>query len=355
MLSSLGVAGVLSVVAVLTASLSVVWQVAATAVLTALSIGFLLQASVQLGKSSLGVKIAQLGAILSYLFMICGTWRIINPEYSWGTAFVCIGCFTVAAIGLSVHSQPNYRYTGIAAVVASSVSGVLWLVGIWFARYDPQIMASGLAISGWGAAAAVCLLGAGTEQVRHWGWIGFAAAAIGWLLSQYAIYQKINVEAVSDYLFVLGSVVVVVIHSVLCYSSRAAPPKLTIRPVAIIFTIITALLCDAIVLLNVKGDQILLRLTIASAILASTSTIITTFIIQKNWRQSLLIPNAVGLSKNQLGQIAEFNALVITCPQCLQPASIAIGNSKCPHCALRFQIEIYPTISTSETPVKWRI
>lgn len=48
--------------------------------------------------------------------------------------------------------------TSTLAAVASGVSGICWLVGIWTGMADNKIMVTGLAIAGWSAAAAVCLV-----------------------------------------------------------------------------------------------------------------------------------------------------------------------------------------------------
>lgn len=341
MLWSLGVAAFFGVVAVLTASFEVVGRVTATAFLTSAAAAFLWQAAVRLEHSEPAIKMAQSGAILFYLCALGGIWDIGNEGQLWATAFVCLGCLTVAASGWAMQRQVDYRYTGLIAAVASMVSGLCWLVAIWSEQFDTKITVTGFAIAGWSAAAAVCLVGLGTEPVRHWRWIGVGAAACGWMLSEYAIVQAIVQKWVSDGLFVIGSIAVVVIHAVLCYASRSAPPKLTIRLVAIVSTIITALLTDLIVLQQLNGDHFVLRLTIAIAIVASTSTIATAFIIQRSWKQSRLEPaNVSDPAVNALRTVTEFKTLRVECPQCQQLSSVTVGDSNCPHCDLRFRIEL---------------
>lgn len=342
MLWSLGVAAVLGVIAVLTASFDVVGRVTATAFLTAATAAFLWQAAVRLEQSESATKMAQIGAILFYLFALGGIWNIGNEGKLWATASVCLGCLTVAASGWAMQRQADYRYTGLIAAVASIVSGVCWLIAIWGESFDSKITITGFAIAGWSAAAAICLVGLGTDPARHWRWIGVGAAVGGLLLSEYAIFQNFFQKWVGDGLFVLGSVTVVVIHAVLCYASRSAPAKLTIRLVAIFSTIVTALLADMIVLQQFKGDHFVLRLTIAAAIVASTSTIATAFIIQRNWKQSRHETAAVGrTSVTGLESAAEFKTLRMECPRCNRLSAIPVGDSHCPHCSLKFRIEVY--------------
>lgn len=341
MLWSLGVAAVLGVIAVLTASVEVVGRVTATAFLTSVVAAFLWQAAVRLEQSESATKMAQAGAILFYLFALGGIWDIGNEGKLWATAFVCLGCLTVSSSGWAMQRQADYRHTGLIAAVASMVSGVCWLVAIWGEQFDSKITITGFAIAGWSAAAAVCLIGLGTEPARHWRWIGVGAAVGGLLLSEYAIFQRIAPRWVSDWLTVIGSIAAVVIHALLCYASRSAPPKLTIRLVAIVSTIVTALLADMNVLLRLEGDLFVVRLTVAAAIVASTSTIATAFIIQRNWRQSRLEAAVADSSPDAgTGPAAEFKKLHIECPQCNQRSALPVGSSTCPHCKLRFKIEI---------------
>lgn len=342
MLWSLGVAAVLGVLAVLTASFEVVGRVTATAFLTSAAAAFLWQAAVRLEQSESATKMAQAGAILFYLFALGGIWDLGNEGKLWATGFTCLGCLTVAASGRGMQRQADYRYTGLIAGVASMVSGLCWLIAIWSEQFDSKITLTGFAIAGWSAAAAVCLVGLGTEPVRHWRWIGVGAAAAGLLLSEYAIFQRIAPRWVGDWLTVIGSFVAVVIHAVLCYASRSAPPKLTIRLVAIVSTIVTALLVDMNVLLRIEGDHFVVRLTVAAAIVASTSTIATAFIIQRGWKHSRLKAAAAsGSPATGLGTAAEFKTLRVECPQCDQLSSVPIGDSTCPHCELRFRIEVF--------------
>jgi len=342
MLWSLGVAALLGVVAVLTASFEVVGRVTATAFLTSAAAAFLWQAAVRLEQSESAIKMAQSGAILFYLFALGGIWDIGNEGKLWATAFVCLGCLTVAASGWSMQRQADYRYTGLIVAVASMVSGLCWLTAIWSDDFDTKITITGIALAGWSAAAAVCLVGQGIDPVRHWRWIGVGAAIGGLLLSEYAIFQTIVPKWVSDWLFVIGSIAVVVIHAVLCYASRTAPPQLTIRLVAIVSTIVTALLTDLIVLQQLNGDHFVLRLTIAVAIVASTSTIATAFIIQRSWKQSRLETAIVSeTAVTGLGTVTEFKTLRVECPQCHVLNSIPVGDSTCPHCELRFRIAIF--------------
>lgn len=350
MLWSLGVAAILGVLAVLTASFDVVGRVMATALVTSVTAAFLWQAAMRLELTPVAIKIAQTGALLFYLFALCGIWQIGNEGKVWGTAFVCLGCLTVAASGWALQRQVDYRFTGLMTAAASMVSGLCWLIGIWSGSFESTIAITGFAIAGWSAGAAVCLVGLGTNPVRQWRWIGVGAAGCGLLVSEYAIFQHMAPIWVGKWLFVMGSTTAVVIHALLCYSSRSAPKTLTIRLVAIISTIITALLSDIIVLQDFSGDHFLLRLTIAAAIVASTSTIATAFIIQRHWKQSRQESAASGVSPAvELAPVAEFKMLNVECPQCHQLSALPVGHSCCPACGLRFRIDILSATPASLT------
>lgn len=342
MLWSLGAAAVLGVIAVLTASFEVVGRVTVTAVLTSAVAAFLWQAAVRLEQSEAATKMAQTGAILFYLFALGGIWNNGNEVKLWVTGFTCLACLTVASSGWAMQRRADYRYTGLVVAVASMVSGVCWLIAIWGEQFDSKITMTGFAIAGWSAATAVCLVGLGTEPARHWRWIGAGAAIGGLLLSEYAIFQRIAPKWVGDWLTVIGSIAAVVIHALLCYASRSAPTQLTIRLVAIASTTVTALLVDMIVLGKIVEDHFILRMTVAAAIVASTSTIATAFIIQRSWKQSQL--EAVDRDRPPvlgLGRVAEFRTLRIECPRCNQINTMSVGGSICPHCELRFKIDVY--------------
>lgn len=341
MLWSLGGAAVLGVFAVLTANFDVVGRITGTAILTSIVAAFLWQAAMRLEQSAAAMNLAQAGAILFYFFAICGIWEVGSDGKMWGTALVCLGTLTVASSGWAVRQQVNYRYTGLIAAIAALVSGICWLTDIWSSQFDAKIAMTGFAIAGWSAAAAVCLVGLGTDPARHWRWIGVAATIGGWLFSEFVILQNITQEWVGRWLFVIGSIAFVVIHAVLCFASRLAPKKLTIRLVAIVSTVITAMLADVIVLQEAQGDHFILRLMIAAAIVASTSTIATAFLIQRNWRQSRKEQTGVdGVLGLGTGSPAKFQTLRVECPECRQLSAIPVGNSACPHCGLRFRIEV---------------
>lgn len=108
MLWSLGVAAVLDVIAVLTASFDVVGRVTATAFLTSAVAAFQWQAAIRLEQSPSAVKIAQAGALLFFIFALCGIWRIGNEGKAWGTGFICLGSMTVAASGWA-RLDPKYK------------------------------------------------------------------------------------------------------------------------------------------------------------------------------------------------------------------------------------------------------
>ncbi len=342
MLWSLAVAAVMGVMAVLTASFDVVGRVMATALLTSVAAAFLWQAATRLEQTPVAVNMAQVGALLFYLFALCGIWQIGNEGKMWGTSIICLGCLTVSASGWAMRRQSNYRYTGLMTAAASIASGLLWLIGIWSNSFDSKIAMTGFAIAGWSAGVAVCLMGLGTNSVRHWRWIGVGAATCGLLVSEYAIIQHIAPNWIDKWLFVMGSTTAVVIHALLCYGSRLAPKMLAIRPVAVISTIITALLADIILLLDLSGDHFILRITIAAAIVASTSTIATAFIIQRHRKHSRpeLITQSEG-AEDAYENFGEFQTLRVECPQCTQLNPVRVGSASCPQCGLRFKIEVF--------------
>lgn len=341
MLWSLGLAAILGVAAVLTASLDVVGRVTATAFLTSAVAAVLWQASIRLERDPLAIKMAQSGAILFYVFALSGIWEIGNGEQVWGTAFVCLGGLSVAASGRALQTQADYRYMGLIVMAAAFVSSICWLTVLWSDGLDIELTITGFVIAGWSTAVAICVIGLGTQPSRHWRWIGVGAAVSGILLSEYSIFRLPNSQAINDTLTVLASIVFVVVHAVLCYASRSTPRRLTIRLVAIASTIITAALIDLIILGQLEGQSFLLRLTIAAAIVASASTIATAFLIQSAYNQS----QAIGLIANnpplpEPGPTAGYTTLRVECPQCLLWSTIPLGDSTCPHCSMRFKIEV---------------
>jgi hypothetical protein len=121
---------------------------------------------------------------------------------------------------------------------------------------------------------------------------------------------------------------------------------LAIRLVAIVSTIVTAALLDMIVLQNLQGDHFILRLTIATAIVASTSTIATAFIIQRNWKHFRRGEENRGVCLADVGKPGEYETLRVECPRCLQLSAVPFGDSTCPRCGLMLRIEVFAGTQT---------
>lgn len=339
MLASLAVAALLGVVAVLMASYEVVGRVIVTAFLTSGVAALLWQAASRLERSESSIWIAQAGGLIFYLFALCGIWEIGQAWDMWGTGLVVLLCSAVAAGGWSLNAKPEHHHTGYVAAGISVVVGACCLWGIWIEYLSQEMWTTGFAVLGWSSAAAVCLVGLGYEPARHWRWIGVVAAAVGLALSEYAIFSEVHADWLGKTVFIVGTTVAAVLHAVLCYSSRIAPAKLTIRNVAIASTIATVALLDVLCLQDIREDHFLMRVAIAAAIVASTSTIATAFIIQSYWRQARResLGREVGTSAARLSTYA---SLHIECPKCRHQGEFSVGDSNCPGCGLRFHIEI---------------
>lgn len=358
MLGSLAMAAILGVAGVLFAKMDVVWRVTGTALLTSVSAALLWQAAVRLEQNRTAMKVAQAGVVLFYVFALGGIWDFGHAERCWLTAVICLSTLSVAAGGWSLRHQPDYRHAGLLATVAAVLSGICWLFGVWVGdSFDltfrfPFI---GFAVAGWSAGAAVCLIGVGTVPVRPWRWIGVVATVVGFLLSIYAIYHEWT-ESISDWIFVAASVVVVVMHAVLCIAIRSAPARLPVRTIAIIATIATAVFCDLIMLLEFGRNDLLVRLATASGIVASASTIATAFIIQRHAKHlrtvgtvgTVAADGAAGLGAmagqetSSSGGIPStiYRSVTLACPACHQQIDVPTGRSVCPNCKLAFNLEI---------------
>ncbi len=346
MLWSLGLAAFLGVVAVLIADFDVVGRITATAFLTSAAAAFLWQAAARLERNELSIWTAQIGSLLFYVCALCGIWEIGDAGKMWGTGFICLGCSAVAAGGWALRLKEGYRHTGMTTAIVAIVSAACWLWAIWIGTDDVKMLMTGFSVAGWGAAAAVCLVGLERLPHRHWRWIGVTAATAGFLLTEYHILADISGVWGGKALIVLASITIVVIHALLCYSP-SAPKELTIRVVAVAATIATALLIDIIAIQEIEGDLLIVRLVVAAAIVASTSTIATAFIIQSHWRQSRQssgireTSDAMTMPREQTDQAAEFKTVRLECPQCRRTSEMSVGASRCPECGLRFKIEVY--------------
>ncbi|MBS0264024.1 MAG: hypothetical protein JSS02_18960 [Planctomycetes bacterium] len=342
MLWSLAATAVLGVTAVLTARMDVVGRVTGTAIVTTCAAAILWRSAVRFENNLTSVRLSQTGALAFYLLTIAAIW---GEQYSgelWGTAGACLGSLLTAATGWSLRRQKAYVYPGWVASVVSIVCGICWLRGIWTDGYDSRIAATGFSIAMWSSLAALCLIGQGANPYRPWRWIGVVAAAVGLGISEYAIYHSFSEAWVHQGMFVAGSIAFCVIHAVLCTCHDILTTKLPIRRVAIASTIVTAALADAIIIQKQLADQLVIRLTIAAAMVASTSTIATAFLLQRHWKKSQDEPADVcGPVAATEETESSYTSIRVECPECRHSVPLALGDSTCPHCGLRFHIELY--------------
>lgn len=338
MLWSLGIAAVCGVGAVLTASFDVVGRVVGTAILTAGVSAVLWQSIDRIGVDRAIVRrLVDVAAGGFYLFTLLAIWDVGREWKMWGTAVAIFAAFTLAAGGLWLAERKERRITGLMLAVSSVPSFLCWLSAIWLdLSKDTEVFFAGVALTAWTSAAAGCMVGHTSDSEHRWRWLGVAAAVIGYGLSVVLIFEgHPSSKGLEKLTFVVGSVCAVLLHTSLSLLAKLTDGQKWLRIATGAVVFVCACCVDALVITDARGTGLLVRLTIASAILASAGSIAISFIGRRNARLEKLQGDAVDVADSSL------TAVEVRCPRCGQQQCLALGRSECRSCKLGFEVQLF--------------
>ena len=338
MLWSLGIAAVCGVGAVLTASFAVVGRVVGTAILTAAVSAALWQSIDRLALKRTSLRrLVDAGAAGFYLFSLLAIWDVGDELKMWGTAIAIIAGFYQATGGLWLAERPDRRMSGLLLAALAVPSFICWLVAIWLdLSNSPEIFFTGVALTVWTSAAAGCLIGHTTHTRQQWRWIGVATAVIGYGLTVVLIFEGYpTTKWLEKFTFSIGSICAVVLHANLLLLARLHDNQKWLRPAVLAAVMSCACFLDTLVITETKGTGLLVRMTIASAIVASAGTIAIAYISRRNMRLENRAGGPTAASDQPL------SAVDVRCPRCGLDQSLSLGRSACQSCNLGFEIQIF--------------
>ena len=338
MLWSLGIAAVCGVGAVLTASFDVVGRVVGTAILTAGVSAVLWQSIDRIGVARAIVRrLVDVAAGGFYLFALLGIWEVGREWRMWGTAIAIFAGFTLAAGGLWLAGRKDRRISGLMLAVSSVPSFLCWLSAIWLdLSKDTEFFFAGTALTAWTSVAAACMIGHTPDSEHRWRWIGAAAAAISYGLSVVLIFEgHPSTSWLAKLTFVVSSVCAVLLHTNLSLLAKLSDGQAWLRIATGAAVVFCACCLDVLVITDATGTGLLVRLTIASAILASAGSIAISFIGRRNARQEKQPGEAID------DQDKSLTAVEVRCPRCGRQQCLALGRSECRSCKLGFEIQLF--------------
>jgi len=337
MLWSLGIAAVCGVGAVLTASFAVVGRVVGTAMLTAGVSAALWQSIDQLELKRASIRrLVDVASAGFYLFCLLAIWGIGNEPKMWGTAIAIFAGFYQATGGLWLAERHDRRISGLLLAVLSIPSFMCWLIAIWLdLSKSMEIFFVGTTLTAWTIAASACLFGHTFDSKHQWRWLGVAAAALGYGLTVVLIFEGYPTTTWLEKLtFLIGSICAIVLHANLLLLAKLGNEQKWLRPAVIAVAVGCVCCVDTLVITEASGTGLLVRITIALAIVASAGTIAIAYIGRRNTRLKKMPSEPVTASEPTL------SAVDVRCPRCGLQQSLSLGRSECQSCKLGFKIQL---------------
>lgn len=284
----------------------------------------------------LSMVLISLGA-LTLLFLIWGLPNFLGwsqgEERLFMTFFALGGCGVPAVLavrGWHLDATRTAAHVGVALVTLASV---MILLVIWLpmshATREPWL-GTGFALISLGLPICGCLIGLGVDARKLWRWLGVIAGIIALALALTGIWFKIN-DSHPLPLTAAISTCLVVAHANLIYRANLPSGQRWVIHLTAVSTIATALLADLAAATSSGSDierNDLTRLASAAGIVAAFSTLILILLHRLNRR----VEHAPVLSL--------VTSLSVTCPGCSKVHTVALPDSACPDCRMRFHIRV---------------
>lgn len=339
MLWSLALAAVCGAVAILVAEKEVVWRVVGTAIATAVASALMMATSLLMDhdKSRSAGTLGMVAVVVEYLLVLSLIWELGN-YLSWVISLEDRLGFTILFIALTVLPamlflrllpEPVMR---VAMRVGLCLCGLVFLMletACWGQQHlwrSGKMWASAAAVAGFGTLAVATLVGAGTDR-RHWRYLGTLAAIAACAIVLFAIWHDLNED--SGLVTVVTSLAAVIAHANLIMFCPLRQEQRWVRHSTIACGILTAICVD----INAtwfagQPSDLLLRLAGACGFIAGCGTLALAILARLN--------RGVG----QKAILSEIKELTLICPGCGKKQTVAVGDSQCLACNLRFAIRV---------------
>ena len=342
MLWALGLTAVAGAGAALFSAGGVGWRIVSTGVITAVAAALMLPFSVLADKARarreglLGMALIVL-EFVGALGLVWGAFRGLGLGAWDGEVKVAVTMAFVAMTALPAilflrfASTPAARHAGRVGVALAGVVFVLLMAGTWAPDgmwHEDDAFTSAGVIAGLGVLAVASLAGVGTAPRRPWRWIGVLASLVASVMALYAIWA--NVQSDSGWFSVIVSGAAVVAHANLCLFVPLTPGQKWVRVVTIGAAIATAMVVDTIVLTGAgfEGSFFVQNLAAAAGIIASCGSL------------ALLVLARLNRNLDRVPVLAEVREVTLICPGCQKKQALAVGDSACAGCGLKFHIRV---------------
>lgn len=342
MLWSLAAAALLGAMGILLGGSRVMWSVAETTILTAISAGLLMGASILVDRphgrtAGLFAMSVILADTVLLLLLIWGDWATraalgVSSETIAMTVLFSFLPAIPATFCLYWQKVPSAAIACRTGVFISAVVFIQLMVPTW---------AQGLRVSRWfdsagatawfGYLATFSLLGVQRDpaggrlslvMVRL---IGTVAAAAAWAIAVWGVWNAYH--ETSGIFVVTATVAMVLAHANLCLLAPLRGAQAWIRVGTIVSAVAAAICIDYAKV--VTPDEFIIRIGGAAGFVCSCGSL-ALIVLAKINRKAYVEPQAYQAATE----------LTVICPGCSKKQTLAIGESVCPACRLQFHIRI---------------
>lgn len=273
--------------------------------------------------------------ITAFLLALCSIWvdAVVAAPWQWQwqlamSAVATAGIGGVCSLLLAMATMPELKWPARIGVPLGAACLVLGFVSIWmrtiFSLWEL------FAVLTWTSAAVSLALVNFPLDLRHWRWLGIGASAV-LLVDAFSMFLGNGTFLGENQPFLwwaAGSVAVVNVLLTLRIPRWAG----FLRWSAIVCSTVGAFLAAAyqpILLHGGNDDDWVIRLIGALALLAGCSAV------------GLVVAVRLGATTKWTATSEPYKALTISCPRCAKRQPIALPESACVNCRLRFRVSMH--------------
>lgn len=274
--------------------------------------------------------------IVEFILVLTLVWvfeTFLDHQFSerlFGSIWALLFTGLTAIVCLRLMAATGGRVAGIVGAALCAVVTVLFLGGVWIGgSFDDELFESGATLACYGALASLCLIGIGTNDRRHWRWVGVATAVLmaGALLKH--IWFGGDSGPIGITLLTCTSFMAAYSNIILLIPLKQNQRWLrigTMVAVAATLTLITVMVIaedDWDI-----GDSIVARLIGATGIVGAFGTLALGVLARINRKVEVVVED------KQLTQIT------LRCPRCSKRQTLPIGKGACEQCRLVIEVRV---------------